>query len=312
MNNFSEYKKMLDTDHALQQYTLYKKAFNKYKKIIIIGNGGSNSIASHLSQDFIKFSGKKAISFSDPSMLTCFINDFGIEHAYVKFLEAFADVDTLCILISSGGESKNIINCVRWCKYHSVPYGVLTGFDKNNTVRLLADSAYFNYHVDSKNYGVVECIHQIFLHAEEKKVINGIIAGGFDIMHPGYMQMFEEAKTYCSVLTVALHIDPSIERSHKLKPIHTVEERKQILLGIKYIDNIVVYNTENELCQIFESGTYDLRFLGADYKNKNYTGSNINIPIVWLSRNHSYSSTLLKTKIYESILKQKKLGVEYD
>ena len=97
-------------------------------------------------------------------MLTCFINDFGMSNAYVKFLNFYADKKTLVILISSGGESKNIVNSVRFLEKKKISYGVLTGFKKNNKVRTLSKKALFNYHVDSKNYGVVECTHQIFLH----------------------------------------------------------------------------------------------------------------------------------------------------
>ena len=85
-NVFLEYSKEVKAILNSSEYRKYKKAFNKFSKIIIIGNGGSNSIASHISQDMTKFHNKKALSFSDPSMLTCFINDFGMSNAYVKFL----------------------------------------------------------------------------------------------------------------------------------------------------------------------------------------------------------------------------------
>ena len=97
-------------------------------------------------------------------MVTCFINDFGMDNAYVKFLEAYSTQDTLIILISSGGESKNILNCIEWCEQTYKKYGILTGFDKNNSARKLAKKALWNYHIPSKSYGIVECVHQIFLH----------------------------------------------------------------------------------------------------------------------------------------------------
>ena len=147
-----------------KDYNNYRNAFNKFKKIIILGNGGSNSIASHISQDMAKFHNKKSFTFSDPSMLTCFINDFGIENAYVKFLEIYGDSKTFFILISSSGESKNIINSVKYLEKKKMSYGVLTGFKSRNKVRTSAKCALFNFHVKSENYGVVECTHQIFLH----------------------------------------------------------------------------------------------------------------------------------------------------
>jgi len=66
--------------------------------------------------------------------------------------------------MSSGGESKNMLNCVDWCEDNKISYGVLTGFESNNTIRSEATNALFNYHIDSNSYGVVECVHQIFLH----------------------------------------------------------------------------------------------------------------------------------------------------
>ena len=147
-----------------KEYTRFFNSFNRYNKVIVIGNGGSNAIASHMSQDFVKFSGKRSLAFSDPSMLTCFINDFGMENAYVKFLEAYADRETLVILISSSGNSQNIVNCVHYCEDKSIPYGMLTAFDKGNEMRKAAFNPEFNYHLDTRSYAVAECMHQVFLH----------------------------------------------------------------------------------------------------------------------------------------------------
>ena len=130
----------------------------------------------------------------------------------------------------------------------------------------------------------------------EKK---GIIAGNFDVMHPGYIRMFKEAKEHCNHLTVALHEDPSMARPHKLKPVQTVEDRKEILHAIKYVDDVVVYQAEETFHPYLKD--YDIRFLGTDYMDGSYTGKDLSIEIVWLSRNHDYSSTKLKTEIYHTI-----------
>ena len=130
----------------------------------------------------------------------------------------------------------------------------------------------------------------------EKK---GIIAGNFDVMHPGYVRMFKEAKEHCNHLTVALHEDPSMARPHKLKPVQTVEDRKEILHAIKYVDDVVVYQAEETFHHYLKD--YDIRFLGTDYMDGSYTGKDLSIEIVWLSRNHDYSSTKLKTDIYHTI-----------
>jgi D-sedoheptulose 7-phosphate isomerase len=112
----------------------------------------------------MKFRGKKVSILSDPSMLTMLTNDFGYEHAYQKFLEYYVEKETLVVLMSSGGESKNILNCLTWCEENRIDYGVLTGFSPDNTIRTRATNALWNYYIASESYGVVECVHQIFLH----------------------------------------------------------------------------------------------------------------------------------------------------
>ena len=112
----------------------------------------------------MKFHGKKVSILSDPSMITMLINDFGYENAYQKFLEYYVEKNTLVIIMSSGGESKNMLNCQKWCEQNQIPYGVLTGFSSTNSLRTGAISALWNYYINSSNYGVVECVHQIFLH----------------------------------------------------------------------------------------------------------------------------------------------------
>ena len=72
--------------------------------------------------------------------------------------------DTLVVIMSSGGESPNMINCMDWCEGNSIPYGILTGFKSTNTLRSESENALWKYHIDSEDYGVVECVHQIFLH----------------------------------------------------------------------------------------------------------------------------------------------------
>lgn len=152
-------------EHVDGSYNNFKKAFNNYNKIIILGNGGSNSMASHIAQDYTKRAGKRAMAFSDPSMLTCYMNDYGVEKAFEEYLDDFADKDTLVILISSSGNSPNIVNAILYCNKMGIPYGILTAFKRDNKARMAAEKAVFDYYIDTESYGVAECIHQIFLHA---------------------------------------------------------------------------------------------------------------------------------------------------
>ena len=135
-----------------------------YKDIIIIGNGGSNSVASHIAQDYTKVLDKRAISFSDPSRLTCYINDYGRDEAYKEFIKDFAIPGTLVILISSSGNSMNIVNAATHCKEARIPMILLSGFDKDNKLNTF-NGGLMKYWVDSHDYGVVEIAHTAFLHS---------------------------------------------------------------------------------------------------------------------------------------------------
>jgi len=139
----------------------------------------------------------------------------------------------------------------------------------------------------------------------------GIIAGAFDLIHPGYIRMFKDAKKHCNHLTVALHEDPSMARPHKLKPVQTVEERKEILHAIQYVDDVVVYQAEETFLSYLKD--YEIRFLGTDYLDGSYTGKDIAIDVVWLDREgHNYSTTKLKTDIYNSVKGPMISGSYYD
>ena len=164
MNPFDEYIETLKSAHMEVEFFKFQKAFYTHNRIIILGNGGSNSVASHISQDYMKFHNKRVSILSDPSMITMLTNDFGYDWAYQKFLEYYVEIDTLVIIMSSGGESENMINCLNWCEENKISYGVLTGFSENNTIRKNAKNSLWNYYINSDSYGVVECVHQIFLH----------------------------------------------------------------------------------------------------------------------------------------------------
>ena len=153
---------------------IYDKDLSKLHKtivesdqIIILGNGGSTAVASHTAQDYTKQLKKPAYTFSDPSRLTCYINDYGMEKAYVQFLSEFSNTaKTLVILISSSGESDNILNSAEYCLNNDIPYIVLSGFRPNNQLRTdYGDEAILNFWVNSQDYGVVEIVHQIILQA---------------------------------------------------------------------------------------------------------------------------------------------------
>tara|TARA_Y200000002_G_C22591539_1_gene625441 strand:- start:27 stop:434 length:408 start_codon:yes stop_codon:yes gene_type:complete len=134
-------------------------------------------------------------------------------------------------------------------------------------------------------------------------MIKGFIAGNFDVIHPGYIKLFQECKENCDHFTVLLHSDPSIERPHKLKPILSLAERKEMLFSLKYVDDIITYTYEKELISILENQNFNLRFLGDDYKNEKFTGDHLNIKLFFINRDHGWSTTKYKKLISESIKK---------
>lgn len=140
-----------------------KLLVDRFNKIILIGNGGSNAISSHIAIDYTKFLDKQALSFSDAPRLTAYINDYGRDEAYKQFIKEFADTNTLIILISSSGNSMNIINAAKYCEENMLTYAGLSGFQEDNKLNNM--NANFKYWVNAKSYGVVEIAHETLLHA---------------------------------------------------------------------------------------------------------------------------------------------------
>jgi glycerol-3-phosphate cytidylyltransferase len=132
-------------------------------------------------------------------------------------------------------------------------------------------------------------------------MIKGVIAGNFDVMHPGYIKMFKEAASKCDCLVVLLHTDPSIERPEKLKPILSVEERKEMLLELKSVDGVIQYTYEAQLLDLLKLGDFKIRFLGDDYLYKPFTGDDLKIPTYYLNRSHGWSTTKFKKLIAETV-----------
>lgn len=137
----------------------------------------------------------------------------------------------------------------------------------------------------------------------EKLPYKGIVAGNFDVIHPGYAAMFKEIKEHCEEVYILLHDDPTIERPHKKKPVLSVQERREILENFFVFPIILTYNTEEELLFLIKSIDPDIRFLGNDYVGKDYTGRELDIPVHWIDRSHGWSTTKFKQAIADSICK---------
>jgi D-sedoheptulose 7-phosphate isomerase len=138
-------------------------------KVIIVGNGGSAAIASHVSVDFTKAANLRSINFNEADLITCFSNDYGYENWVAQALEAYADLNDVVILISSSGKSKNMINGGKQCKDMNIPLITFTGFNSDNALRGKGD---INFWVDSNQYNIVEMTHHIWLLAIVDYIIN--------------------------------------------------------------------------------------------------------------------------------------------
>jgi len=164
------------------QINIYNKFYNEYfegeefkesfskgmqllenrKRIFFIGNGGSNSICSHMMEDYAKIARFQSFTFSDPVFITCYSNDYGYENAMKEWLEVYFEKGDLLIAISSSGNSPNILNAVDKAYEKGGDVLTLSGFKPYNKLRQKGD---VNYFLEIENYGVVECFHQVILHS---------------------------------------------------------------------------------------------------------------------------------------------------
>lgn len=125
----------------------------------------------------------------------------------------------------------------------------------------------------------------------------GFTCGAFDLLHAGHCLMLKEAKSVCDRLIVGLHTDPTIDRPQKNKPIQSVQERYIQLEACKYVDSIVLYDTEAELVELLKTINPDVRILGADWKDKPFTGHELPIKVFFNTRDHGYSSSELRERV---------------
>lgn len=129
----------------------------------------------------------------------------------------------------------------------------------------------------------------------------GFVASCFDLFHAGHIMMLKEAKTQCDYLIVALQTDPTVDRPDtKNKPVQTLFERYVQIQACKYVDEIVPYTTEKELLDMLRSYHIDVRIIGEEYKESNFTGKELDIPIYYNKRRHSFSTTELRKRVMDN------------
>ena len=148
----------------------------------------------------------------------------------------------------------------------------------------------------------------------------GFTAGNFDLLHPGYIKCFKEAKRHCDKFIVFLQNDPSLHRKSKYKPVIPLWDRYEALMAIRYIDAVYTYQTEEELYHLIQFWKPDIRILGEDYiwegedgKAKSFTGDDLPPKIIYTTRSHGWSTTKLKELITKQTIKQNsemKVGID--
>tara|TARA_Y100000389_G_scaffold176093_1_gene187344 strand:+ start:5862 stop:6296 length:435 start_codon:yes stop_codon:yes gene_type:complete len=139
---------------------------------------------------------------------------------------------------------------------------------------------------------------------EHSKRTIAITASTFDLLHAGHCSMLREAKEHCDYLICALQVDPSIDRKDKNSPVQTLVERWMQLQSVKYVDEIIPYQTEEDLKDILQMFDLDLRIIGQEYKSMKFTGRDIcsqrNIEIYYNKRDHRFSTSDLRKRVYET------------
>tara|TARA_B100000378_G_scaffold268532_1_gene255765 strand:+ start:136 stop:684 length:549 start_codon:yes stop_codon:yes gene_type:complete len=143
-----------------QSVQLIQRSIHNKSKVYIVGNGGSASIASHVSVDFAKVARVPSSTFNNSNLITCFANDYGYENWVVEAIKAYTNINDLIILISSSGTSKNIVNAAQYCKDNNIDLITLSGFTKDNPLSTLGN---VNFHIESTEYNYIEMSHHIIL-----------------------------------------------------------------------------------------------------------------------------------------------------
>ena len=133
----------------------------------------------------------------------------------------------------------------------------------------------------------------------------GITFGAFDLFHAGHVMMLEEAKTVCDHLIVCIQSDPSLDRKEKNKPVQSIVEREIQVYGCRYTDEVIIYDTEAEVLEILDTVDWDVRILGEEYKNKDFTGREQTLNKCHFNkRPHNFSSSELRKRVAKEQFKK--------
>jgi len=134
-------------------------------------------------------------------------------------------------------------------------------------------------------------------------MVTGLTASTFDLLHAGHIAMLREAKSQCDYLICGLQVDPSIDRPTKNSPVQSIVERYAQLAAVKYVDEILVYQTESDLLDIIQMYPINLRILGEEYRDQDFTGKDecrrLGIQLYFNKREHRFSSSDLRKRVHD-------------
>jgi len=133
----------------------------------------------------------------------------------------------------------------------------------------------------------------------------GITFGAFDLFHAGHVLMLEEAKTVCDYLIVCIQSDPSLDREEKNKPVQSIIEREIQVSGCRFVDEVIIYDTEADLLNIIGQVDWDVRIIGEEYKDKDFTGRDQTLERCHFNkRPHTFSSSELRERVSKEHFKK--------
>ena len=162
INSYSKvYNEYFASDEFLSHQKEAIALLLKSKRVFFIGNGGSNAICSHMMEDYAKIASYQTYTFSDPALITCFANDYGYENAMKEWLKIYFSEGDVLVAISSSGNSPNIVNAISEVGKKGKVI-TLSGFKPDNKIKTMGN---INFYIGASNYGIVECFHQVILHA---------------------------------------------------------------------------------------------------------------------------------------------------
>ena len=163
------------------------------------------------------------------------------------------------------------------CQYHEL----ICGEDKGS----------FDMVIDDKAIRIEELSNKII----------GFTCSAFDLIHPGHILMLKDCKNVCDYLIAAIQIDPTLDRPNKNKPVQSIVERVIMTKSIRYVDEVRTYTTEKELYDMLVEISPNIRIVGSDWKgNPNFTGGDLDINIYYHNRNHDYSTTNLRKRVFKA------------